>query len=200
MRKLAVATVLAVLLISLLVTHDSRVEGFDLLRGRWLTPTTTFSVGIPGSDGLWNWNAAFERAMFRWNEATPFDFKIRRGRFEDPCDGRPTSTSQGDFENGVGFAETVCGVEFGDRVLAHASNWRVSGIYTQSNIIFNSEKDWGIYDGPYSVGRWSGIHDFRRVALHELGHSIGLGHEDDVPAIMASAATWGGDHRPANFR
>jgi len=92
----------------------------------------------------------------------------------------------------VGFSDTFCGKAFGSNVLAYTQNWTNGSVITESNIIFNDKYEWNVYDEPHIVGRWSGIRDFRRVALHELGHSMGLDHEDDVPAIMASAVTWGG--------
>src|SRR5262249_18741716 len=56
---------------------------------------------------------------------------------------------------------------------------------------FNSKYTWSVYDGPYATGANSGFQDFKRVALHELGHAIGLGHEDSVPSIMSTFVTNG---------
>ena len=76
------------------------VKAYVLKDYRWPSATTTFNVDIPGADGLWN--TAFEAAMARWNDAAIFDFRIRRDTYEDPC-------NTGDSENGVGFADDVCG-------------------------------------------------------------------------------------------
>ena len=112
--------------------------------------------------------------------ATIFDFRIRRNTYEDPCDAP-------DSENGVGFAADLCGEEdFGENTLATTSSWYRGEYRTESNIIFNDKYSWNVYDGPYEIGQWAGIEDFRRIAVHELGHVIGLGHEDDVTAIMTS--------------
>ncbi|MBX9976367.1 matrixin family metalloprotease [Cytobacillus firmus] len=36
----------------------------------------------------------------------------------------------------------------------------------------------------------------KKIAAHEVGHSLGLDHEDDVPSIMVSGPDWLYSTRP----
>ena len=177
------------LVLGLAISFATSVNAYVLRDYTWPSATTTFNVDMPGADGLWN--QAFENAMARWNAATIFEFMTRSDTFESPCDGLPTRTTGGDSENGVAFVSDVCGEAFGENTLAVESSWSQGTRTTQSNIHFNDTYSWNVYDGPYQTGSRTGIVDFRRVAVHELGHALGLNHEDDVPAIMVTSISRG---------
>ena len=59
-----------------------------------------------------------------------------------------------------------------------------------TEILFNDGWLWtddaAAANADFALGLPEGIIDLETVALHEIGHSIGIGHENDVPSVMAS--------------
>ncbi|MDO9318154.1 MAG: matrixin family metalloprotease [Gammaproteobacteria bacterium] len=185
MNRWIVAVILAALSISAL--------GFNINGAKWPGGRTHLYTSIPGTaaSGL-TWSQALRDAAQEWNEKTVFKFESRVD-YRDPCVGyrnNPANSEfpagDGDGVNGADFTSDVCGNAYGLNVLA------VTLVYTESNrlgalditeadMVFNKGKAFDIYDGPASGA--SGT-DFTRVALHELGHVMGMGHEDTRAAIM----------------
>ncbi|HYR82739.1 MAG TPA: matrixin family metalloprotease [Terriglobia bacterium] len=179
MRKL----VLFVLILASAASVLQPALAYVLTGAKWPSPTTSMYVSLGGP-----WDDAFITAMNRWNQSTPFQFTYAPQSW-DPC-SNPNNPPR---HNGVKFSDTLCGDSFGNSTLAVTETWTMGGsTIVQAGILFNTKYTWDVYDGPWSTGTYAGKSDFRRVAVHELGHVMGLDHEDSVPAIMATAVSTGG--------
>jgi hypothetical protein len=84
------------------------------------------------------------------------------------------------------FASDVFGQKFDENVLAVTTTFSRGNQRRPSDIIFNTAYTWD----SYRTARVGDKIDLRRVAIHELGHLLGLDHPDEdgqsVSAIMNS--------------
>jgi hypothetical protein len=96
---------------------------------------------------------------------------------------RDSTAARGDGNgiDSVFFANDVYGMAFDGTTVAITTSWRRGAVHTESDVVFNSAVNWDAYDGPTR----SAV-DFRRVALHEFGHVLGLSHPDENGQSVAS--------------
>lgn len=172
--------------IAVLAAASGLAWGYDIIRTstspiRWSPGNVVWEVKVGSSrtlqDGS-NFATSFNAAIAQWNAV------ISNVQFF----GNIATEGPGGQQNGINeafFAPNVYGEAFGDTTVAITTSFRSGTRRTQSDIIFNSNRTWDSYRG----NRQSAV-DFRRVAIHELGHALGLDHPDEagqtVTAIMNS--------------
>ena len=167
MKLIAKISLLAVLIIS------TAVNAYELIGWRWQYNNIVFHTGFnSGEDGTSaaDYQSALNDAINSWNSESNFQYDINSA-YIDPC------AAGGD--NSASFESDICGAAFGDNALAVASTFYSNGGGTiYSDIFFNSSYNWGIHNNNGSP------YDFKRVALHEVGHTLGIGHEENNSSIM----------------
>jgi hypothetical protein len=134
-------------------------------------------------DGNTSWNYAAAPALAMWNQRIA---RIQLGRVLNST----VQPAESDGFNSMAFASTVFGQNFGPNTYAVTIYWYSGTTMAEADILFNNAKPWDSYRGALRFGANGLIGDIQRVALHELGHAIGLDHPDDagqsVDAIMNS--------------
>jgi hypothetical protein len=162
--------------------HAYALEGYY-----WHSPTIQMRVQMGGSDvaladGSVDFNAVAENAMQLWNE------QIATTQFAWTVASTGTAASGGDGVNSMQFSSTVYGDKFGAGVLAITLISSSGNSILENDVLFNSANKFNSFRGTTTEAGTAGFVDLHRVALHELGHVLGLDHPDEkgqkVVAIM----------------
>jgi len=162
---------------SVQLVFSNTVSAFTVGPTSWSQGQTTFVVNFPISDPSPDANkfqSAFIEAMDSWTDSSTFVFDADTSQVEDPC-----APAGSDPKNGVRFTADVCGDAYGSSTLAVTLTSFNNNGTTRTGIVFKNTVNWNVFSGD-SFGET----DFRRVAVHELGHAMGLDHESTLAAIM----------------
>ena len=167
-RSLAIRAPAAAVVGLLLLAQDGG-HSYQAKSGAWDAIPVHMYIGGVGSP----WTSAAAGAVQDWNdEAGREVFSWTRTSAGYSCGPR-------DERNTVTWQPSVCErgrwVPFDENTLAVEMAWTIDEHPVESDIVFNTEWDWDIYDGDERPEAY----DFRRVALHEFGHTLGLDHPDD---------------------
>jgi Matrixin len=136
------------------------------------------------SDGNTSWNVAAAPALDMWNQVLG---SIQFGKVMNST----APVASGDRVNSMAFASTIFGQSFGSNTLAVTYYSYSGSTMLEADILFNTHQQFDSYRGSLRFGsNGFAIADIQRVALHELGHVIGLAHPDQagqhVDAVMNS--------------
>lgn len=185
-RRLAVGGITIALLV---IASFERVRGFAMFGSKWPNGDITMHLALgPGSgsmpDGTASYNAAVATAMSTWNG------HLDLAKFAAvPDSTRPNG--DGDLVNHVFFDDDFYGEQFGELTLAITTRWTIAGTQrAEADIVFNNRFQWSSYRGNVRTANGRDVWDITRVAMHELGHALGLDHPDErgqsVHALMNS--------------
>lgn len=178
------------LIVLLSASIAAQAHAFQLLGTQWTEAQTSMYADFTYESGTspsgTSWNDAFGAAADAWSNASVFQFEVIEER-SHPCAGLLQQFPEDGFRNGVGFYPTDCGLAYGAGTLAVTTTYSANAVTSETDITFNSNEAWDIYNGPWRAD----VADFRRVAAHELGHVVGLDHEFFQVALMDGFLTPG---------
>jgi hypothetical protein len=139
---------------------------------------------IPLADGSTNWNAVVENALALWNE------QMDRMQFSWTVAASGTPASEGDGVNSMQFSADIYGDDFDSNTLAVTLINSAGSQTVETDVLFNTAYRFNSYRAVYAIFNGISYFDLHRIALHEIGHVLGLDHPDEagqtVTALMNS--------------
>ena len=173
MRGLSPIFLTVLVISSFVVSQPTSVEGYRFWGAPWPNGTVRLyhRLGAPRrpfSDGDRSWDQVAQRAMSQWNGS------IRNVRFSS------RSFPAVDVPWWDGFNDVAWTSKLPTRTLGVTYQLSILGVRFESDVLFNARIPWDSYRGSLRTRAT----DFRRVALHEFGHVLGLDHPPSGSAIM----------------
>ncbi|WP_299776208.1 matrixin family metalloprotease [uncultured Pseudoteredinibacter sp.] len=163
------------------IVFSGASNAFKLLGPSWENGSVTYDTSFPGATPAGqNWSSAMQQAANKWGDQVEgLNITFTDNGFH-ACAGYTGAFPEDGNQNASGFYTQACDEAFGTDVIAVTLSRSFGSFYVESDIVFNSNESWSVYDGTTQSAL-----DFRRVAVHEFGHLIGLDHEETNSAIMA---------------
>jgi len=151
----------------------------------WASPQISFHAGNKSFASGSPFRDALLLANFKWNQ-TPSRFT-----FGSPIWG-DTSIKRGNGQNEIWFSNDQDALK-GAPAICYTWWYSSSGRlwYEEADIVFDAGRAWSPHYRPYQhLTPYGGANrPFTTTAIHEMGHALGLGHENRWKNVMGQDTT-----------